>query len=107
MSDGQTISNILLKLIFMIAHFLRDKYELEDFPKENNNQKIPFDESCFAHIENKQVCVIWLINTKTKEYTLIPTFKKDSIKLKEIIRKYIKRGNTIKCGGWQGYSWIN
>ena len=63
--------------------------------------------SCFTNIENKQVLVIGLINTETKEFGLIPTFKRDSIKLKEIIHKYIKRGNTIKCDGWQGYSWIN
>ena len=66
-SDDQTIRNILLKLRFIIAHFLRDKYELEDFPKENNNQKIAIDESYLTHIENKQVWAIGLINTETKE----------------------------------------
>ena len=63
--------------------------------------------SCFTNIENKQVLVIGLINTETKEFGLIPTFKRDSIKLKEIIHKYIKRGNTIINDGWQRYSWIN
>ena len=106
-SDDQTIRNILLKLRHIIAHFLRDKYEIEDFTKENNNQKIAIDESCFTHIENKQVWVIGLINTVSKEFRLIPTFKRDSIALKEIIHKYVKRGNYIISDGWQGYSWIS
>ena len=37
-SDEQTIRNILIKLRQTIAHFLRDKYELEVFADENKNQ---------------------------------------------------------------------
>ena len=40
-SDEQTIRNILIKLRQTIAHFLRDKYELEVFVDENKNQKMP------------------------------------------------------------------
>ena len=47
------------------------------------------------HMKNKQVWVVGLINTETKEFRLIPIFTRDNIKLKEIIHKYINRGNTI------------
>lgn len=51
--------------------------------------------------------MIGLINTESKEFRLIPTFKRDSETLKEIIHKYVKRGNFIISDGWQGYSWIS
>ena len=55
---------------------------MEVFAEENKNQKIEIDESYFSHIDNKQIWVIGLINTQTKEFRLIPSFKRDSAKKK-------------------------
>ena len=77
-SEEQTIRNILIKIRQTIAHFLRDKYELEIFDDENENQKIAIDESLFTHIDKKKIWIIGLINPQTKEFRLIPSFKRDS-----------------------------
>ena len=89
-SVEQTIRNILIKLRQIIAYFLRDKYELEVFADENKNQKIAIDESLFTHIDKKQIWVIGLINSQTKEFRLIPSFKRDSATIKRIVQKFIK-----------------
>ena len=73
-NDEHTIRNVLIKLRQTITHFLKDKYDLEPLDDENQNKKIAVDESCFTHYNNKQVCVIGLINTHTKEFRLIPTY---------------------------------
>ena len=39
MTDEQTIRNILIKLRQTIAHFLKDKYELEALADKNQNKK--------------------------------------------------------------------
>ena len=67
-NDEQTIRNVLIKLRQTITHFLKDKYDLETIADENQNKKIAVDDSCFTHCNNKQVWVIGLINTHTKEF---------------------------------------
>ena len=107
MTDEQTIRNILIKLRQTIAHFLKDKYELEALADENQNKKIAVDESCFTHYNNKQVWIIGLINTQTKEFRLIPSYTRNTPKIKEIIQRHAKRGNTIISDDWPGYWWLN
>ena len=79
---------------------------MEVFAEENKNQKIEIDESYFSHIDNKQIWVIGLINTQTKEFRLIPSFKRDSATIKKIVEKFIKRGNIIITDSWAAYDWI-
>ena len=59
---------LLIKKKHIVAHFLRDKYELEDLTKKIKNQKIVVDETCFIHFENKEVLIIGLIKMQIKEF---------------------------------------
>ena len=43
LSTDQTICNIFLKIRLCIAHYIRDKYELEILAEENNNRTIAID----------------------------------------------------------------
>lgn len=106
-TDNQTIRNILTKLRLTISHYLRDKYALEYLADENANRKIAIDESLFTHYENKQIWVIGMIDTNTKEFRLVPTFSRDSNTLKDIVLRYIRPGNTLITDAWSGYNWIS
>ena len=74
---------------------------------ENANRKIAIDESLFTHYENKQIWVIGMIDTNTKEFRLVPTFSRDSNTLKDIVLRYIRPGNTLITDAWSGYNWIS
>ena len=107
LSTDQTIRNIILKIRQCIAHYIRDKYELEILAEENKNRTIAIEESLFTHINNRQVLVIGLIDTQSKDFRLVSSFTRDASKLKKILRKFVKSGNTIISDSWPGYNWIS
>ena len=107
LSTDQTIRNIILKIRQCIAHNIRDKYELEILAEENNNRTIAIDESLFTHFNNRQVWVIGLIDTQSKDFRLVSSFTRDTSKLKKIVKKFVKSGNTIISDSWPGYNWIS
>ena len=74
---------------------------------DENKKKIAIDESLFAHIDKKKIWIIGLINSQTKEFRLMPSFKRDSGMIKRIVQKFIKWGNTIISDALDGYVWIS
>lgn len=48
-----------------------------------------------------------MTNNTTKDFRVVPTKSRDTIHLKEFIKRYIPSGNRIITDGWSGYDWVD
>lgn len=65
-STIEAIRKILTTCRICIAHYLKDKYEIEILSSKNENKKFAIEQTLITHISNKQVWLIRIINTDTK-----------------------------------------
>ena len=77
------------------APHIKCVYILESIAKVNENAFISCDKSLFTHILDKQLWVVGLINSNTKELRMELTYSHDQNTLKKIIAKRIPVGNNI------------
>jgi hypothetical protein len=70
------INNILMKILYYIAHFLRDQYLLEDFSIRGNDDYYAVDESKSVNLNNRLLWAIEIIHTSTKKIRLEVTFER-------------------------------
>ena len=78
------LNNIIKKIRYYRAHFLKDKYLLEDFSIRGNTESYAVDESKFVNLNNRLLWVIGIIHTSTKKIRLEVTFERDVEKLKKL-----------------------
>lgn len=103
-STIQTVRNILTILKQCIAHYFKDKYEIELLATENENKKFAVDETLITHINGHQVWLVGIINTQTKDFRLIPVYNRNYTILNYIITKFVEKGNVLISDSWAGYN---
>jgi hypothetical protein len=103
-STIQIVRNILTILRQCIAHYFKDKYEIELLATENERKKFAIDESLLTHIDGHQVWLVGIINTQTKDFRLIPVYNRNYTILKNIITKFVEKGNVLISDAWAGYN---
>ena len=77
---------ILDNMRSIIAHYLKDTYNLEKIISLNKNDNISVDESLFVHLNNPQIWVVGLINNNTREIQLEIVKNRSAETMKKIIR---------------------
>lgn len=101
------IREILMKLRYFIAHYLKDTYILEDISQPNEFHHFAIDESDFTKIDGSILWVIGIINTHNKLLRLQLSFNRDAETMKKIISCHVKPGNIIVSDGWGAYQCLD
>ena len=60
------IYEILAIARFYISHYYKDKYKIEDYSIENNNESFSVDESQFIRVDNNTIWIFGIINNVQK-----------------------------------------
>ena len=55
---------------YIIAHYMKDCYYLEEIAESNGHASISIDESLFAHQCQNQIWVVGLINNNSRKIRL-------------------------------------
>lgn len=71
---------------------------------ENETKKFAFDESLVTHINGKKFWLMGIINTQSKDFCIVPVYYRNSNNLKNIIIKFVEKGNVIISYAWAGYN---
>lgn len=101
------VLEILEKARYVIAHYIKDQYSLENISETGKNEYFAIDESNFINVENKQLWVVGIINTISKKIRLEIAFVRNTELMKNFIYNYIKPGNCIVSDQWGAYDWID
>lgn len=72
------IREILNKLRYFVAHFLKDIYELEDISQKNEFHHFAINKTDFTKIDGSIIWVIGIINTHNKLLRLEISFNIDA-----------------------------
>ena len=102
-----SILKIFKKLRDIIYKYMYLVYETELIREINKNEFYAADKSLICHNNNKQICLLVVINNTTKVFRIVGSYKRDSITLGAFIKKYLKTGNNIITYSWPGYNWID
>lgn len=103
----QHILEILDKARYIIAHYIKDQYAIENISEQGKNECFAIDESIFINVGNRQLWIVRIINTKTKKISLEVTFVGKTEFMKKFIYNYIKIGNCIVSDQWGAYDWTD
>ena len=71
---------------------------------EKETKKFAVDESLVTHIKGKKVCLVGIINTQSNDFCIVPVYYRNSNNLKNIIIKFVEKGNVIISYTWTGYN---
>lgn len=95
------INDIIYNSRLIIAHYIKNKYILEEISEIGKNEFFSVDESNFINVNNKNLWAIGANNTSSKIIRLDVTFVRYSNILKKFIYNLINPGNFIvsdSCG---------
>ena len=65
------------------------------------------DESFFGNKNNKQIWLLGIVNTTTKQFRVEGTYSRDGNTITKIISKHIASGNFIITDGWSDYNYLD
>ena len=103
----QHVYKILDNMRYIIAHYLKDTFNLEKITELNKHDNISVDESLFVHINNRQIWVVGLINNYSREIRLEIVENRSAETMKKIITTLIPKGNRIITDAAACYNWLN
>lgn len=102
-----TIRKIYKKIRKSIYEYYLLQYATDIFAEENTWEYFATDESLFTHIKGKQIWVLNIINTATKEFRIMVTLNRDTANLKKFITYFVPAGNNIITDKWSAYNFLN
>ena len=103
----QHILEILLNMRKIISKYYEDIYKLEEIALENGNDYLSIDESLFVHTGDISKCVVGIINNRSREIRLEIVDNRTTETMKNIINRYIPRGNIIVTDDFSSYRWLD
>jgi transposase-like protein len=101
------VYKILDNMRYIIAHYLKETYNLEKITELNKHDNISVDESLFVHINNQQLWVVGIINNNSREIRLEIVENRSAETMKKIITTLIPKGNRIITDAAACYNWLN
>ena len=86
---NELIKNIFIQIKKTIYDYYILQYETDIFTEENKWNYFAAEESLFTYINDKQIWVLDVINTATKEFRIVAALSRETNILKNFIKKYI------------------
>ena len=83
------------------------KYETDIFDEENKWGYYATEESLFTPINNKQIWVLDIINTITKEFRIFANLSRDTPVIKILIKIYSSKRSNIITDRSNSFNWLN
>jgi len=77
------------------AHYLKDKYKLENILEIRKNEYVAFDESNFINIDYENLWVLEAIYKSTKQLSMEISFERTGKIMQKFIFTHIQPGITL------------